>query len=130
MTYEEIKEVINLHAKLSKNKNNNKEILSFFERRIKKETNISISDIKLLLDIIDKIKTEHLKVTLKSVIEGKPFEKYVYLPTQPETKPFDPKPYWDLPVICSSYFKDNPCSVNSTSINKTKKEEFCGEKIK
>lgn len=135
MIYEEIKEIVNLHTKLNKNENDNKEILSFFERCIKKETNISISDIKLLLDVVNKIKTEHLKVTLKSAIEGKPFEKYVYLPTQPEIKPFDPKPYWDLPIICSSFFKDHPYSASITTTtkpieemkDKKGKEGFCGE---
>lgn len=133
MTFEDIKEIITLHNKLNKNKKENKQILSFLEKCIKNETNILINDIKILLEVVDKIKTEHLKITLKSVIEGKPFEKYVYLPTQPEIKPFDPKPYWDSPIICSSFFKDNPCSVSITTKpieemkDKEGKEGFGGE---
>lgn len=101
MTFEDIKEIVILYNKINKNKKENKQILSFLEKCIRNETNISIDDIKILLEVVDKIKTEHLKITLKSVIEGKPFEKYVYLPTQPEIKPFDPKPYWELPIISS-----------------------------
>lgn len=135
MTFEDIKEIVTLHDKLIKNKKVNKEVLTFLEKCIRNETNISINDIKILLEVVDKIKTEHLKITLKSIIEGKPFEKYVYLPTQPEIKPFDPKPYWDSPIICSSFFKDHPYSVNSTTTtepveemkDKKGKEGFCGE---
>ena len=112
MTFEDIKEIVTLHDKLIKNKKANKEVLTFLEKCIKNETNISITDIKVLLDIFNKIKTEHLKTMLKDIIQGKSFEKYVYIPAPQETKPFDPKPYFDLPVICSSFFKDYPYNVS------------------
>lgn len=100
MELKDIKEVIGLHEKLSKNKKENKEVLAFLEKQIKKETHISLEDIKILLDTFEKVKTEFLKIVIKDVIEGKPLEKPVYVPSPyiPE-KPFDPKPYWTIPSI-------------------------------
>ena len=103
MELKDIKEIINLHEKLSKNKKANKEVLAFLEKQIKKETHISLEDIKILLDTFEKVKTEFLKIAIKDVIEGKPLEKPVYVPSPyiPE-KPFDPKPYWTIPPISDS----------------------------
>ena len=123
MTFEDIKEIVTLHDKLSKNKKANKEVLTFLEKCIKNETNISITDIKVLLDTFNKIKTEHLKTMLKDIIQGKSFEKYIYLPTPQETKPFDPKPYWDLPVICDTFLKNHPYSVSVMTTTEPVEEE-------
>lgn len=100
MELKDIKEVVGLHEKLSKNKKENKEILSFLEKQIKKETNLSLDDIKILFNTLEKVQTEHLKTIIKDIIEGKPLEKPVYIPAPfvPE-RPFDPKPYWTLPSI-------------------------------
>ena len=109
MTFEDIKEVIGLHEKLSKNKKINKEILSFLEKQVKRETNISLEDIKILLETYEKIKADHLKVILSDIIEGKPVNQPTYIPQPfPTEKPFDPKPYWPVPPIsdippCYSY---------------------------
>ena len=104
MELKDIKEVIGLHEKLSKNKKENKEILSFLEKQIKKETNLSLDDIKILFNTLEKVQTEHLKTIIKDIIEGKPLEKPVYTPAPfvPE-RPFDPKPYWTLPSIAPYY---------------------------
>lgn len=116
MKFEDIKEVISLHEKLSKNKKINKDILSFLEKQVKGETNIPFEDIKILYEAYKNIKAAHVKTILMGIIEGKSLEQPNYIPAPFIDKPFDPKPYWQVPPLSDNIVPYYSYTISTTNV--------------